>query len=196
MRTPHKKSLDNGVTAISGHRRLAMPDTQLIQQCASALEQVPRSDTLLTGLAEGADQLVTELALQMGWHVCAILPMPVSEYEKDFPAPVALDRFRSLLSRCHRVIEIPLAAAVDPDIWANSSLHVGVCREQQYRNLGRYLVAHAQTMLLLWDGDASAPKPGGTAEVKLMCDATLARRDDSDWYGVRRVIHIPVERRE
>lgn len=122
--------------------------------------------------------------------------MPLAEYEKDFSDPHALARFRALLARCHRIIEIPLASAIDHDIQAISTPRDGVIREQQYRNLGRYLVEHARTMLLLWNDNASNPKPGGTAEVKLMCDAALARRDDPDWHGVREIIHILVERRQ
>jgi hypothetical protein len=145
-------------------------------------------------LAEGSDQLIAEIALDSGWRVEAILPMPLAEYEKDFTNPDALFQFRKLLDRCHRIIEIPLTATVDNDIQAISTSRDGVILKQQYRNLGRYLVEHTQTMLLLWDGDVSAPKPGGTAEVKLMCDLALARCDDPNWHGVRQVIHIPVQR--
>lgn len=179
--------------ANSGHRFLAKPAIaeKELENFFSTFDVI---GILLTGLAEGADQLVAEIALDAGWQVHAILPMPLAEYEKDFTDPTALAQFRALLARCHHIIEISLASAVDRDIHAISTPRDGVFREQQYRNLGRYLVEHAQTMLLLWDGDASAPKPGGTAEVKLMCDAALARRDDPDWHGVRQIIHIPVER--
>lgn len=56
----------------------------------------------------------------------------------------------------------------------------------------RYLVENGETILatLL---DALSPKPGGTAEVKLTCDAALTRRDDRDWDGVRQVIHLLVQ---
>lgn len=179
--------------AISGHRWLVKTAT-LTTHCKALLEAGRPPCNLLTGLAEGADQLVAEIALDSGWQVEAILPMPLSEYEKDFNDQAALARFRTLLARCHHIIEIPLAAAVDRDILSISTPRDGVIREQQYRNLGRYLVEHAKTMLLLWDGDATSPKPGGTAEVKLMCDEALKRRDDPDWHGVRQVIHITVQR--
>lgn len=187
------KIFTGNAVAICGHRYLS-ESTYLLQFCRRILAATQPTGVLITGLAEGADQLVAEVALDLGRQVEAILPMPLSEYEKDFTEPVARVRFRALLARCHRRVEIPLAATVDRDIQAISIPRNGVVREQQYRNLGRYLVEHAHTMLLLWDGDASAPKPGGTAEVKLMCDAALARRDDPDWHGVRQVIHVPVLR--
>ena len=183
----------SNLIAISGHRHL-VSSLAPTADCSNWVARFQTPRILLTGLAEGADQLVAEIALDAGWQVHAILPMPLAEYEKDFTESAALAKFRALLARCQRVIEIPLATTVDRDIEAISTPRDGVIREQQYRNLGRYLVEHAQTMLLLWDGDASAPKPGGTAEVKLMCDAALARGDDPDWQGVRQVIHIPVER--
>lgn len=179
--------------AISGHRWLADPDA-VKKQCEPIFDTSRKQGTLLTGLAEGSDQLVAEIALDSDWRVEAILPMPLAEYEKDFINPDALFQFRKLLTRCHRVIEIPLTATVDSDIQAISTSRDGVILKQQYRNLGRYLVEHAQTMLLLWDGDASAPKPGGTAEVKLMCDTALERWNEPNWSGIRRVIHIPVQR--
>lgn len=181
------------VFAISGHRWLVDPHA-VKKQCEPIFDTSRTKGILLTGLAEGSDQLVAEIALDSGWRVEAILPMPLVEYEKDFTGTGALSRFRMLLTRCHRIIEIPLTATVDSDIQAISTSRDGVILKQQYRNLGRYLVEHARTMLLLWDGDASTPKPGGTAEVKLLCDTALARSYEPNWSGVRRVIHIPVQR--
>lgn len=181
------------IFAISGHRWLADRDA-VKKQCRPIFHTSRPQGALLTGLAEGSDQLIAEIALDSGWRVEAILPMPLAEYEKDFTNPDALFQFRKLLARCHRIIEIPLTATVDNDIQAISTSRDGVILKQQYRNLGRYLVEHAQTMLLLWDGDTSTPKPGGTAEVKLMCDKALARWNEPNWSGVRRVIHIPVQR--
>ena len=181
------------IFAISGHRWLADIVT-VTERCIPIFNTSRQKGTLLTGLAEGADQLIAEIALDSDWRVEAILPMPLAEYEKDFTKPDALFHFRELLTRCHHIIEIPLATTVDNDIQATSTSRNGVIRQQQYRNLGRYLVEHAQTMLLLWDGDTTAPKPGGTTEVKLMCDTAFARLNDPSWHGVRQMIHIPVQR--
>jgi hypothetical protein len=172
--------------AISGHRRLGQRAMANLK-CKNFFAASGPPSVLLSGLAEGADQLVAEIALDSSWQVQAILPMHLSEYEKDFTAPTALAQFHALLARCHRIIEIPLASAVDRDIHTISTPRDGVTREQQYRNLGRYLVEYTQTMLLLWDGDASSPKPGVTAEVKLRCDAALARKNDPIYLTLRRV---------
>ena len=50
---------------------------------------------LVTGLAEGADSLATEVALEIGLPVRGVLPMPRSLFEDDFEGE-ALEDFRRL----------------------------------------------------------------------------------------------------
>ncbi len=44
----------------------------------------------MTGMAQGADLLVAELALQAGLQIDAMLPMPLDEYLVDFDAESAV----------------------------------------------------------------------------------------------------------
>ena len=108
--------------------------------------------TLLTGLAEGADRLVAECALDHGWSVGAVLALPESEFELDFKAnEKSLAQFRTLLPRC-------------------ASVHVasapGTPRPDCYAAVGEWVCQHTFALIALWDGDtASAARPGGTAWV-------------------------------
>lgn len=182
------------VVGVCGHRWIAAETLPALEQaCALALASLPGTGrVLLSGLAEGADQIVARIALDSGWPVVAVLPMPLAEYEKDFTDLAALLAFRDLLARCSSRIELPLAGEIDDDIRASAQPRDGVVREQQYRNLGRYLVDNVQSMVLLWDGNERDVKPGGTAEVKYFCDQAmnLANRHG----GVSDLLHVPVIR--
>ena len=51
---------------------------------------------VLTSLAEGADQLVAQVALERGLQLVAPLPLPTEEYRRDFEVnPSRLTRSRS-----------------------------------------------------------------------------------------------------
>ena len=113
---------------------------------------------LLNPLAAGGDQLVARVALRMGLPVIAVLPMAVSEYEKDFADPAGLDEFRDLLQRAKRVICLPAAPG------NGTAPFSGRAREVQYAQLGVFLSNHCQVLLALWDGKPSA-KMGGTGQV-------------------------------
>jgi hypothetical protein len=59
---------------------------------------------VLSGLAEGVDQLVGFTALDSDLELWAILPTSISEYEKDFLQPEALEKFRLLLGYSSHVL--------------------------------------------------------------------------------------------
>jgi hypothetical protein len=153
------------VVAVTGHRDIPEQDIERLkfivgrELAALSAKIISLKPLLLSGLADGADRLVAEVALASGWQVIGVLPMPVAEYEQDFSDPGSLERFRALLAQCRHRIELPIAASLDSDIPDSHR------RDQQYRNLGRFLVRNAQVLLALWDGVSEAAKPGGTAEV-------------------------------
>ena len=67
---------------------------------------------LLSPLAEGADRLVAEEALGLGFLLSAPLPFSREEYETDFPATTAA--FRALLDQAGpRVLELDGARGPD-----------------------------------------------------------------------------------
>ena len=114
---------------------------------------------LISALAHGGDQLVAEEALALGVELVAPLPMAQAEYERDFPDPASLARFRQLLAQA-RVRELPLAPG-------NSEVAIrerGEARNRQYAQLGMFVSSHCQVLLALWDGRPS-DATGGTAQV-------------------------------
>jgi hypothetical protein len=104
---------------------------------------------LLSSLAEGADCLVAQEALQLGYELHAVLPFARHVYAEDFVTPEARQTFAVLLGRAWTVRELPGAAQDRP---------------AAYLAAGRYLLAHCQLLLTLWDG-LPAKGEGGTGQI-------------------------------
>lgn len=104
---------------------------------------------LVTALAEGADCLAANMALDAGWRVDACLPFASTEYETDFPGGAPRQRYRDLLARVSSVFALPghrdTATAA-------------------YETVGRLVIDQSDLLLALWDGDPARGR-GGTAQV-------------------------------
>ncbi|SDK99602.1 hypothetical protein SAMN04488026_10638 [Aliiruegeria lutimaris] len=114
---------------------------------------------LVTGLADGADTLATEVALEIGLPVRAVLPMPRALYEADFEG-AALEDFKRLAEDERVVIEkLPLP----PGETADLQVH-GPARDALYGRLMDYLVRRSNVLVALWDGEVTG-LTGGTSDV-------------------------------
>jgi hypothetical protein len=130
---------------------------RFFEQLHAAFPDLPLR--LISALADGGDQLVAEEALALGVELVVPLPMAQAEYERDFPTPASLARFRELLQRA-RVRELPLAPGN-----TEAAIHErGEARNRQYAQLGMFVSSHCQVLLALWDGLPSEAT-GGTAQV-------------------------------
>lgn len=146
------------VVAVSGHRPARLPaDTAELRTRANAalaeLRELGLRDgarpVVLSALAEGADRLLAEEATRLGFALEALLPFARYEYERDFPDPQSVARFRALLRRAEAVVELDTARA-DGDA--------------AYARLGSALLDRADVLFAVWDG-RPARGPGGTATV-------------------------------
>jgi hypothetical protein len=143
---------------ITGHRDLLDDEVPLIKEKVRAFFNQMRHDypdlplKLITPIAEGADQLAAEVALEMGISTTNLLPMPEEIYRQDFTGD-ALARYENLLA-CGDVIELPIV----------SDDHQNIDRDEQYSQLGIYLAAHSHILLAIWDGRENH-LPGGTTAV-------------------------------
>ena len=151
------------VIGVTGHRDIRADDeialkghiTDALIRIKNKFDQLPCR--VISGLAEGADTLVAEVALDLGMPVTAVLPMPVSEYRTDFTGS-ALEKFEALVGdpRLH-IHELPVLAE-DGDISTDDA------RVPQYQALMDFLIRRSNVMLALWDGKV-IPKKGGTSDV-------------------------------
>lgn len=117
--------------------------------------------SVVTGLAEGADTLVAEVALEMGLKVTAVLPMPADIYKTDFEGE-ALTAFEDLVADARiKTIELPLMGERTADEMREQSV-----RDDQYDLLKDYLVRRSNVLIALWDGEITNLR-GGTSDVVL-----------------------------
>jgi len=154
------------IVAVTGHRDLVPAESpgirERVQEFLTNLrtEYPDRGVTVMSALAEGADRLVAEEAIQLGIPLIVPLPMPGPLYIDDFESIKAQESFDYLCSRAAEFYELPITPGNTPE-----SIHEqGPNRSLQYAQLGVYLCAHCHILLALWDGKET-DKLGGTGQV-------------------------------
>ena len=100
-------------------------------------------------IADGADQIAAELALELGWELQAISPFTRGHYRESLANHGARERFDTLLDDANCLLQLP----GDPD----DSLDA-------YVMAGRATVAHCDVLIAVWDGKPPRGR-GGTGEV-------------------------------
>lgn len=154
------------VIAVTGHRDLLEAECPEISKRIGTLFDELQSkypDTplcVMSPLAEGADILVAEVAIEKGIELIVPLPKPKEDYLADFKSEDNKKKFKSLCQQASDVFELrfdqlPVPGDIHPDRWASDSPYV---------NLGIYLSAHCHMLIAIWDGNPSEHL-GGTAQV-------------------------------
>ena len=115
---------------------------------------------ILSPLAEGADRLVANIAVELNIDLAVVMPMPRGIYQTDFSSDESITEFASLYDKAVAVYELPIARGGALESIANP----GRARELQYAQSGVFLCAHCHILLALWDGKMSG-ELGGTAQV-------------------------------
>lgn len=150
------------VLGVTGHRQLLHCDSLqvLLQEEIHKLRAL-YPDTpfvAMSALAEGADRLFAQVALDLGLKLYVPLPMAANIFETDFPDSV--DAFRALCGRAEAVFTVPLAEGASED----SVRERGPARDLQYAQAGLYLAQRSHVLFALWDGQAAAGI-GGTGQI-------------------------------
>lgn len=152
--------------AVTGHRYLGGQSTvQFVAHTfhtllAQAQRDHPAGVVALFGVAEGADMLFAEAAIDLGIPLNAIIAY--EGFVEDFPPGPLRERYQYLLARCRNVATLPFTRRSDA----------------AYMAAGRWLVSNCDLLLAAWNGQPAAG-PGGTGDV-----VAYARRMN------RPVIHI------
>ena len=111
-------------------------------------------------LAEGADRMFAEQALDLGYRILCPMPFHQDEFEKDFLPPKALEsnsleRFRALLARARAQSEGAFAIfELDGSRQAESAA---------YGMAGRVVLNQSDLLIAIWDG-RDAAGGGGTVQ--------------------------------
>jgi hypothetical protein len=161
---------------VTGHRTKGLSQAGynpevLSQSVREVLTQVKKvaqdalSEPLLrvvSPLAEGADRVVAEEALALGYSLQSPLPFPRHEYERDFSTPESRVIFNTLLGRASEVVEL---AGSRND--ANAA----------YEAVGRWVLLHSDILIAIWNGKPAAGQ-GGTGQI---VQEALAERIATVW---------------
>jgi general stress protein CsbA len=153
---------------VSGHRDLG--GAERVAEVRSRVERFfemlerryPHTELVVySALAQGADQLVAEVAIARGISLVAVLPMPRQLYEEEFSGP-ALSLFRDLIGRAERAIELPLLFGTKHEDLRSDPNRISLQAQEQYAALGDFLAVRTQLLLAVWNG-VESPALGGTA---------------------------------
>lgn len=151
------------VIGVTGHRDLRGQDKEKLRaavrgELEALHSKCPHSPLLLlTGLAEGADRLCAETALEMEVDIISVLPMPLSEYINDFADAGERDRLIQLADASTEVFVSPALEPYDKKF--------GTERDWLYRQAGLYIAKHSHVLLALWDGSDGDECGCGTASI-------------------------------
>jgi hypothetical protein len=161
-----QRTLRIGVT---GHRpaRLGSSDLDrlhaeisriLAEICTLAALSGPTEIRLVSPLAEGADSIVADAALERGWALDAVLPFFRDDYALDFAAGPARDGHLRRLAQAAAVFELPGERSGEGGEAA------------AYERAGRITLAQSDLLLAIWD---SEPMRGRGGAAQIVAEAVL-----------------------
>ena len=116
------------------------------QDCFGPAPSVMR---FVSPIADGADQIAAEIALDLGWELQAIVPFERGKYRNTLANHGARERYDDLLERAVCVLELPGDTEDGLDAYVMT---------------GRATVAHCDVLIAVWDGLPPRGR-GGTGEV-------------------------------
>lgn len=128
--------------------RIAALGAEVAQQSGIG-QDVNLRCTVVSSLAEGADQIVAEEGLRRQADLRVVLPFAPEEYVHDFAEAATRRRFCDLLARAAAVtaLDFPRAAAA-----------------QAYEAAGHAMLDDSDLLIAVWD-EADADGRGGTAHI-------------------------------
>lgn len=168
---PHNVAMTNDYLQIPfligavGHRDLVDSELPAIRDLVAKLLREIREryadarPTLLCSMAEGADLLIAEVALELGIAIVAMLPFPADVCRADLTSALDRDRFDRICARAE-VLELPAPAGASNT--AVSESHQ--LRDQQFQLAGNLLARDSALLIAIWDGKATTHH-AGTARV-------------------------------
>jgi hypothetical protein len=155
---------------ITGHRAESIPDSSverlreqirevlllvagagqaLLTREQSCFAPLPPQLHFVSAIADGADQIAAEVALDLGWELQVVLPFNRTDYRASLANHGARERFDTLLERAHCVLDLPGRGEEEVDAYVMT---------------GRATVAHCDLLIAVWDGLPPRGR-GGTGEV-------------------------------
>jgi hypothetical protein len=121
----------------------------LLEKERDCFAERPIRMRFVSPIADGADQIAAEAALELGWELQAILPFERAHYRASLANDAAREQLDALLDRATCLLELPGDPAQSLDAYVMT---------------GRATVAHCDVLVAVWDGLPPRGR-GGTGEV-------------------------------
>ncbi|MEO7635548.1 MAG: hypothetical protein ABIS38_07880, partial [Sphingomicrobium sp.] len=121
----------------------------LLEREQACFAEAPLRRRFVSPIADGADQLAAEIALDLGWELQVVLPFERSRYRASLANAGARNQFDALIERATCVLELPGTEGRELDAYVMT---------------GRATVAHCDILIAVWDGLPPRGR-GGTGEV-------------------------------
>ncbi|MCB5167101.1 nucleoside 2-deoxyribosyltransferase [Streptomyces bambusae] len=133
---------------VTGHR--AIPGELLghVRERLRTVLRCPGNGPLeaLSSLADGADQLFADIALECGADLTVVIPS--ADYEADFDDPESLARYRRLRDRAAQEVRLDFPHATD----------------EAYYAAGAFIADSCDRLVAVWDGQPARGR-GGTGDI-------------------------------
>jgi len=158
---------------VTGHRPKDLVKTDMAKlryQVRNVLEQLSKTTSevgrlhptayspdppilrVISPIAEGADRIVAQEALSLGFELQCPLPFERNEYEKDFATPESRTEYRALLKQATAVLELDGSRATSKR------------ENESYAAVGRMVLIQCDVLIAIWDGQ-EARGEGGTGQI-------------------------------
>jgi len=155
---------------VTGHRSLPQ-DPVFRQRIVEVVDRikadyskvvtVPLAFTVVTPLAEGADQVVASAVMKvLGSRLRAVIPLALPDYMADFTSEETKRTFSELLAQDPNPVYLR-TVLLDGD---RTQENVRKARNSAYREAGEYVVRNCDVLIAIWDREP-AKGEGGTAEI-------------------------------
>ena len=162
----------NHIIGVTGHRlnKLDLNDQQLRQRIATALGDLKKQHPdvhfiIMSPLAEGADRLVVELAMNILHATLHVpLPLPYELYVSDFSDKESVEEFKRLVGLAESYYELPMRFGNIRDLALAENETNNEARNQQYALAGAYIIQRCDSLIAVYDGRPEAGT-GGTGQI-------------------------------
>jgi hypothetical protein len=104
---------------------------------------------VVSPIAEGADRIIAEEGLKLGFELLTPLPFARQQYEKDFATHESRVGFRTLLQKASSVVELEGTRSQE---------------NKAYEAVGRWVLFNSDLLIAIWNGKA-AVGVGGTGQI-------------------------------
>jgi hypothetical protein len=153
---------------VTGHRKLEDPVAaaewlhEAVTLVRDLIPPLPATEVVLaavSALAEGTDRLLAiDVLSRPGSRLEVSLPMPRSEYMRDFAEADSQEEFSSLLAQASRIWQAPSQSTRDQPYDREST------RQKSYLRAGQHVVDQSDVVIAFWNG-LPPQGPGGTADI-------------------------------